>query len=205
MVVYAVWRTRCWKCDKNVRAALHYSRLNDKAFLWQESMPETTIARLSGLGVTIEKRKVGQPEKTCYINVCPHCRTSQSDSRLEKDMREVMRNDPGAVKFVDIDDSPDVQDARPDGHNDFHVMDMEIARLMEMGIAVDVERSKATERTVDAMILRNDTHSFEELNDIMASFGYVYLNRSRLGYLFRRSVVDDGKTIARGSLDSLPA
>ena len=203
MTTYAIWRSHCWRCEKNIKVAIHYGRVNDVAFLWQESVPETTIARLDGLGVGMERRKVGQSDRTYILNVCPHCRATQSDSPLEKEMRSLLKEDGNVVKFVDLDvdfvppapSPPSIGD-----RIDTKLVDGEILRLVESGIAVDVERSKAVDGLVDAMVLRTDKHSFSDLTALMMGMGYQYLNMSRMGYLFRRSLKKEREHIVSESL-----
>ena len=207
MTVYAIWRSRCWKCEKNIRVAVHYGRVNGIAFLWQESAPATTIARLGGLGVRMERRKVGQSGRTYVLNVCPHCNATQSDSPLEKEMGALMKTDGNTVKFIDLEADlvPPAPSPPPFGDRiDLKLVDGEILRLLESGIAVDVERSRAVDGMVDAVVLRTDRHSFDDLTALMMGMGYQYLNMSKMGYLFRRSLKGEREQIVLESIPDVP-
>ena len=207
MTVYAIWRSRCWKCEKNIKVAVHYGRVNGIAFLWQESAPATTIARLGGLGVRMERRKVGQSGHTYVLNVCPRCNATQSDFPLEKEMGALLKTDGNLVQFVnlDVDTVPPAPSppSVPD-RVDMELVDGEIRRLFEIGIAVDVERSRAVDGMVDAVVLRTDRHSFDDLTALMMGMGYQYLNMSKMGYLFRRSLKGEREQIVLESIPDVP-
>ncbi|EQB65180.1 MAG: hypothetical protein AMDU3_IPLC00003G0032 [Thermoplasmatales archaeon I-plasma] len=207
MAVYAIWKSRCWKCEKNIKVAVHYGRVNGIAFLWQESVPETTIARLDGLGVKMEKRKVGQSGRACILNICPYCKSTQSDSPLEKELKALLKTDESMVRFVDIDIgsiSPAPSPPMAAGRTDVKLIDGEIRKLVDMGVAVDVERSRAADGVVDVMVLRTDRHSFDDLAVLMTGLEYHYLNMSKMGYLFRRSLKSEREHIVSESLPDVP-
>jgi len=106
--LWAIWGSKCWKCEGEIVAAMNTAGLafnpyTESGEMWSDKISESSLKILERFGVKIELKYSKTLENKYMANVCPSCGAIQGDWFINEEFLDIMYDPPADFKLLLID------------------------------------------------------------------------------------------------------